>query len=70
MYSEDRSGHVYGWVAIEYKPSGALTAKHAGIMSHYIVDVAVFGHVMGSSTDWGSEAHHSDYVDFHTKAKS
>ncbi|MHA1961669.1 MAG: hypothetical protein ACW99U_15715 [Candidatus Thorarchaeota archaeon] len=39
----------------------ALAAKHAGVMSHYIVDLAVFGHVMGSSTDWGSEAHHSDY---------
>ena len=36
-------------------------AKNAGIMSHYIVDMAVFGHVMGSSTDWGAEVHHSDY---------
>jgi len=36
-------------------------AKNAGIMSHYIVDMAVFGHVMGSSTDWGTEMHHSDY---------
>jgi len=36
-------------------------AKNAGIMSHYIVDVAVFGHVMGSSTEWGAEVHHSDY---------
>jgi hypothetical protein len=36
-------------------------AKDAGIMSHYIVDVAVFGHVMGSGTDWGAEVHHSDY---------
>jgi parallel beta-helix repeat protein len=30
-------------------------------MSHYIVDLAVFSHVMGSSTDWGTEVHHSDY---------
>jgi len=36
-------------------------AKTAGIMSHYIVDVAVFGHVMGAGTDWGAEEHHSDY---------
>ena len=42
----------------------ALAAKHAGIMSHYIVDLAVFGHVMGSGTDWGSEAHHSDYENY------
>jgi hypothetical protein len=39
----------------------AKAAKNAGIMSHYIVDIAVFGHVMGSSTDWGAEVHHSDY---------
>jgi len=36
-------------------------AKYAGIMGHYIIDVAVFGHVMGSDTDWGAEKHHSDY---------
>ena len=39
-------------------------AKYAGIMSHYIVDMAVFGHVMGASTDWGTEAHHSDYESY------
>jgi len=39
----------------------ANAAKNAGIMSHYIVDMAVFGHVMGSGTDWGAEVHHSDY---------
>jgi hypothetical protein len=36
-------------------------AKWMGIAVHYIADIAVFGHVMGSSTDWGSEKHHSDY---------
>jgi len=36
-------------------------AKNAGIMSHYIVDMAVFGHVMGENTDWGNEIHHDDY---------
>ena len=30
-------------------------AKAAGIMSHYLVDVAVWAHVMGASTNWGSE---------------
>jgi len=39
----------------------ANASKTAGIMSHYIVDVAVFGHVMGAATDWGAEEHHSDY---------
>jgi len=32
-----------------------------GAMTHYIADVGVFGHTMGSSTDWGEEIHHSDY---------
>jgi hypothetical protein len=39
----------------------AKAAKNAGIMSHYIVDVAVFGHVMGKDTDWGNETHHKEY---------
>ncbi len=46
-------------------------AKTAGIMTHYIDDVAVFGHVMGSKTIWGTEVHHSDYelyVDDRTEA--
>lgn len=41
-------------------------SKAAGIMSHYIVDVAVFGHVMGTSTPWGSEVNHSKYEDYVT----
>jgi len=36
-------------------------ARVAGVMSHYIADMAVFGHVMGSGTEWGAEKHHSDY---------
>lgn len=39
-------------------------AKNAGIMTHYIADMAVFGHVMGLGTDWGAETHHSDYEDY------
>ena len=41
----------------------ADAAKTAGIMSHYIADVAVFGHVMGANTAWGAENHHSDFED-------
>lgn len=37
------------------------SAKMLGVMAHYVTDVAVFGHVMGSNTDWGTETHHSDY---------
>jgi hypothetical protein len=46
-------------------------AKTVGTMSHYIADVAVFGHVMGSKTAWGTETHHDDYeshVDDNTEA--
>jgi len=39
-------------------------ARQAGITSHYIVDMAVFGHVMGAGTDWGAEEHHSDYESY------
>jgi len=42
----------------------ANATKRLGAMTHYICDVAVFGHVMGSATDWGPETHHSDYEDY------
>jgi len=42
----------------------ANAAKNAGIMTHYIADMSVFGHVMGSSTVWGQEKHHSDYENY------
>jgi hypothetical protein len=32
--------------------------------AHYVADMAVFGHVMGASTSWGAESHHSDYEDY------
>jgi hypothetical protein len=41
-------------------------SKTAGALTHYIADVAVFGHVMGSSTAWGAETHHSDYENYVT----
>lgn len=36
---------------------------YLGAMAHYIADLGVFGHTMGSGTAWGAEAHHSDYED-------
>ena len=39
-------------------------AKRLGMVTHYIADMAVFGHVMGASTAWGAETHHSDYEDY------
>jgi hypothetical protein len=30
-------------------------------MTHYIADLAVFGHVMDASKPWGAEVHHNDY---------
>jgi hypothetical protein len=42
----------------------AEAVKHLGTMTHYIADLAVFGHVMGTGTDWGNEKHHSDYEDY------
>jgi len=42
----------------------ANASKRLGIVTHYISDVAVFGHVMGSGTDWETEIHHKDYEDY------
>ncbi len=39
-------------------------ARSAGIMSHYLSDMAVFGHVMGATTDWGPETHHDEYEQY------
>ncbi|MCW4043936.1 MAG: zinc dependent phospholipase C family protein [Candidatus Bathyarchaeota archaeon] len=39
----------------------AEAAKQLGIVTHYIADMAVFGHVMAASIPWGAETHHSDY---------
>jgi len=52
--------------AVNLFRAGDLTgaAKRLGMMTHYISDVGVFGHVMGDATDWGGETHHSDYEDY------
>jgi hypothetical protein len=39
----------------------ANAAKKAGTLTHYIDDMAVFSHMMGAKTSWGTEVHHSDY---------
>jgi len=61
----DRASAVYTQ-ALNFLISGdsANAAKYVGVMSHYIVDLAVFGHVMGSGTDWEAETHHSDYESY------
>ena len=50
-------------LALSYLEIGEIeeAAIHAGMMTHYISDLGVFGHVMGVETDWGPETHHSDY---------
>ena len=60
-----RARQVYDQ-ALAAVPSGNWTrvAVLIGAMTHYIDDLAVFGHVMGSATDWGSEVHHSDYEEY------
>jgi PKD repeat protein len=58
----DRAASIYA-SALQYIKSNDLdlAAFEVGVMAHYISDVGVFGHTMGASTDWGAEAHHSDY---------
>jgi hypothetical protein len=52
--------------ALNYARAGdwVNASKTLGIMTHYVCDVGVFGHVMGAGTDWGAENHHSDYEDY------
>jgi len=42
----------------------SAAAMHLGMVAHYIGDLAVFGHVMGSATAWGTEIHHSSYESY------
>ncbi len=59
-----RASSIYS-NALAYLEAGDYqeAAYCVGVMSHYIADVGVFGHTMGSGTDWGAETHHSDYED-------
>ena len=72
----DRAAEEYA-VALDLLSAGNFSgaALTAGIMSHYIGDVAVFAHVMGASTDWGAEtgnihSNYESYVDTRTNAYS
>jgi len=49
--------------AVDFYMDGNFSeaAKQLGIVTHYVADMAVFGHVMTASTAWGAETHHSDY---------
>jgi len=61
----DRASEEYA-NAVNFYNSGNFgeAAKRLGMVTHYITDVAVFGHVMGASTAWGAETHHSDYENY------
>ena len=62
-----RAQEEYEATTAYYKSGDIVNAsKRLGVMSHYIVDVAVFAHVMGSETDWGSENStlHSSYENY------
>jgi hypothetical protein len=60
-----RAGEEYA-NAVNFFNAGNFeaAAKRLGMVTHYIADMAVFGHVMGASTAWGAETHHSDYEDY------
>ena len=59
-----RASQMYQ-IALGYLASQDLgnASYYIGAMTHYVADVGVFGHTMGSWTDWGTENHHSDYED-------
>jgi hypothetical protein len=44
----------------------SAAAKEAGVMTHYIADMAVWAHMMGAATAWGSEPSnvHSNYESY------
>lgn len=61
----DRASSIYSSAAGYLKEKDyELASFEIGVMAHYISDVGVFGHTMGSATDWGSESHHSDYENY------
>jgi hypothetical protein len=62
-----RAQQEYEAAAAYYRSGDIANAtKRLGVMSHYIVDVAVFAHVMGAETDWGSENKtvHTNYENY------
>jgi hypothetical protein len=60
-----RAREEYGKAVNAFKANNmSEAAKRLGVMAHYVGDMAVFGHMMGASTAWGTEQHHSDYEDY------
>lgn len=59
-----RASEIYE-IALGYLLAGDRhsAAFDIGVLAHYVSDPGVFGHTMGTYTDWGSEKHHSDYED-------
>jgi hypothetical protein len=57
--------------AVNLFKSGDLAnaAKTLGVVTHYISDLASFGHVMGNRTDWGNATKHDEYED-HVNTKT
>jgi len=57
-----RASQIYE-LALGYLNAGEYrdAAFDIGVLAHYAADPGVFGHTMGAYTDWGAEAHHSDY---------
>ena len=65
--SADRASDLYALALTNLKSGDFATGvKYVGAMSHYIADLASFGHVMGKETDWGAEvkAHHNGYEEY------
>jgi hypothetical protein len=61
----DRAEEEYAKAVAAYTAGNSSeAAKQLGIVTHYIADMGVFGHVMGASTAWGAETHHSDYESY------
>jgi hypothetical protein len=61
----DRAEEEYVKAVAAYNAGNfSQAAKQLGSVTHYIADMAVFGHVMGASTPWGAEMHHSDYENY------
>jgi uncharacterized protein YvpB len=60
-----RAQEEYGNASVYFRNGDFVNAsKRLGVVTHYIADMAVFGHVMGAATVWGPEIHHSDYEDY------
>lgn len=60
-----RANETY-YQAINLLEQGNLTDGTilAGSVSHYVSDLAVWGHIMGEDTPWGKEQHHQDYENY------